>query len=270
MKNEFTWSDDLIREFIAFGRRQMHISDQDYLGMDIKAFKESKQPKKDWEIEAFYYQTDKRNMATKTSNGMFWTGGDMATKQEMLSSVWLIHSVKRLSDNEVFSIGDNTQFGKILHFRISEDFIHVIFDGESSWQFLSVVQKVKEPIPLFTDFNGVKMTDRLQPVFAIRKGTFELYSHHSGEGLGVWLNGWYTTKWLPNPKEKDDRIIELINEHYFIFSTKEAAEEYILMNKLVLSLNDLLSVWGDETATANYYKSAPLFKKFEQLAKSKI
>lgn len=54
-----------------------------------------------------------------------------------------------------------------------------------------------------------------------------------------------------------------------VFAKRENAEEYILMNKPILSLNDLLSVWGfsDEF---DVYKSSPLFQNFKNLAKTKL
>jgi len=57
------------------------------------------------------------------------------------------------------------------------------------------------------------------------------------------------------------------------FSTKEKSEEYILLNKPLLSLNDLLSVWGVSAGfpyNPERYKTAPLFKSFEKLAQSKL
>ena len=57
------------------------------------------------------------------------------------------------------------------------------------------------------------------------------------------------------------------------FSTKEAAEQYILENKPCLSLNDLLEVWADGGKIKNdilLYKEAPLYKNFEQKAKQKL
>ena len=53
------------------------------------------------------------------------------------------------------------------------------------------------------------------------------------------------------------------------FSTKELAEEYILMNKPLLSLNDLLSVWGSEK-DFDVYKESPMFQNFKNLAKTKL
>ena len=46
-------------------------------------------------------------------------------------------------------------------------------------------------------------------------------------------------------------------------------EEHILMNKPLLSLNDLLSVWGD-TNTLDVYSNSPLFTKFKKLANEKL
>ena len=54
-----------------------------------------------------------------------------------------------------------------------------------------------------------------------------------------------------------------------VFAKKEVAEEHILMNKPLLSLNDLLSVWGD-TNTLDVYSNSPLFTKFKKLANEKL
>ena len=53
------------------------------------------------------------------------------------------------------------------------------------------------------------------------------------------------------------------------FAKKENAEEYILMNKPLLSLNDLLSVWGSEK-DFDAYKESPMFQNFKNLAKTKL
>lgn len=70
---------------------------------------------------------------------------------------------------------------------------------------------------------------------------------------------------------------EIINKDYRnnnkIFSTKEAAEQYILENKPCLSLNDLLPLWTDKynitTADLERYRNSDQFKRFQQKAKSK-
>ena len=53
------------------------------------------------------------------------------------------------------------------------------------------------------------------------------------------------------------------------FSTKESAEDYILLNKPILSLNDLISVWGNNK-DFDVYKESPMFKNFKNLAKTKM
>ena len=52
-----------------------------------------------------------------------------------------------------------------------------------------------------------------------------------------------------------------------VFAKKEVAEEHILMNKPILSLNDLLSVWGSDV---EMYKESILFQNFKNLAKTKL
>ena len=54
-----------------------------------------------------------------------------------------------------------------------------------------------------------------------------------------------------------------------IFAKKENLEEYILMNKPVLSLNDLLSVWGNDD-NFDAYTYSPMFQNFKNLAKTKL
>ena len=54
-----------------------------------------------------------------------------------------------------------------------------------------------------------------------------------------------------------------------IFAKKENLEEYILINKPVLSLNDLLSVWGNDD-NFDAYTYSPMFQNFKNLAKTKL
>lgn len=54
-----------------------------------------------------------------------------------------------------------------------------------------------------------------------------------------------------------------------IFAEKENLEEFILMNKPLLSLNDLLSVWGNAD-DFDAYTYSPMFQNFKNLAKTKL
>jgi len=68
------------------------------------------------------------------------------------------------------------------------------------------------------------------------------------------------------------RFLAKQNRDYFkIFSTKEAAEQYILENKPCLSLNDLLEVWdGYKSYNNGHFKGSKMYERFEQKAKQKI
>jgi hypothetical protein len=53
------------------------------------------------------------------------------------------------------------------------------------------------------------------------------------------------------------------------YADKKLAEEWIVMNKPVLSLNNLLSVWG-AMENKDFYAISPLFKNFKEIAENKI
>ena len=145
---------------------------------------------------------------------------------------WKIHSVKRLSDGEIFTIGDiiDTRIDdkykqEILEINLGiNDLLlkdKLIFKTKSGYVVSHIAVKVKQP--LCTTEDGV-----------------DIYL-----GNKSWIlhkNSWYlspaaivhnNSNWTPNE-----------NEAHWRFSTKEKAEEYILMNKPCLSINDLKS-WGD-------------------------
>lgn len=64
-----------------------------------------------------------------------------------------------------------------------------------------------------------------------------------------------------------DKKFDSKKEDMLDFKHKENAEEYILMNKPILSLNNLLSVWGSDV---EMYKESILFQNFKNLAKTKL
>ena len=150
-----------------------------------------------------------------------------------------IHSVKRLSDGkeEIFTIGDKTTLGIITCFRLLDNEIMVDFDNRNSILLKSTqLQHIKEPIFQTEDGVDIFEGDTIYEIFP----TFTIYE----------------TKWY-NYYGKNGKPLK--NKIYF--STKEKAEEYILMNKPCLSLKEI-----KETTTI---KGLSL-KKLEKLVKSKI
>lgn len=69
---------------------------------------------KEWEIVAYHKTSYGRHcITTKRKNGLFLNDDDTAKDgqySEPLWGNWRIHSVKRLSDSEVFSVGDEVEY----------------------------------------------------------------------------------------------------------------------------------------------------------------
>lgn len=161
-----------------------------------------------------------------------------------LSSRESIHSVKRLSDGEVFTIGDkicqvkplkSKSSWKIKEFSLKD--IRCFIAGVN----ITCIEKQKTP--LFTTEDGVD-------IFA-----GDSYWFYNGDIMVEFSSAYIKTGGILSGS----------------FSAKEKAEEYILLNKPLLSLNDLLSVWSDGVLdNVEYFKTSPLFKSFEKLAKSKL
>jgi hypothetical protein len=123
-----------------------------------------------------------------------------------------IKSVKRLSDSEIFTIGDKITDGdlgtcSIRGFKIENNKMHVIYLDYD----YPLEKTVKYKQPLFTTEDGVDIY-KGDEIFIVNK-FFTI-----GFSKGVEYNN-----------HKDNKF----------FSTKEAAQEYIILNKPCLSINDV-------------------------------
>jgi hypothetical protein len=142
-----------------------------------------------------------------------------------------IHSIKRLSDNETFTIGDDINLSrdfekyKINSFLVDKDTIKVWVDDSCRFWYLENVIKTKKL--LFTTEDGVDIYEGNETV-SVDKNTFTI------QGSILWSNTSMNHK----------KVLCLL------FSTKIAAEEWVLMNKPCLSINDLIGIdkeWLDST-----------------------
>ena len=127
-----------------------------------------------------------------------------------------IHSVKRLSDSEVFTVGDKTEFGDIIkYFEIDNKSNLLIIGYKDCEDILEFVKHSKQP--LFTTEDGVDIFKNINkyytPIYIVDKA---LNIRHC---------------------EKDFSVKPSENVKYFF--NKEKAEEYILKHKPCLSLEDL-------------------------------
>lgn len=144
---------------------------------------------------------------------------------EFCLKYYKIHSVKRLSDGEIFTIGDKVQdsltdyltnfkIQEIVCFNKSNKLICTTKSGTTAP--LSTIRHIKKP--LFTTEDGVDIY-KGDKFFTLSKNNINISSLFSVIATG-----------------------HIKNNNYLDFSTKEAAEEYILMNKPCLSINDIVNL----------------------------
>ena len=125
--------------------------------------------------------------------------------------IFKIHSIKRLSDGEIFTIGDKTNFGLISKIVINNNSLSFYFEQKSCGYNLQTLIKWK---PLFTTEDGVDIYDKDITIYRVDTEYYQLMSQ------------------LKSGRVKDFNDI-------LMFSTKEKAEECILLNKPCLSYGDV-------------------------------
>lgn len=156
------------------------------------------------------------------------------------NKVWDIHSIKRVSDGEIFTIGDKAKFltgnsQEIKSFQLRGNEIKVNLEFNS--YLLQSIVKVKEK-PLFITFDKIKVFEG-QLFHCIDSKKFTINPRNGGDGL--------------NFKSK-----EVLSRCY---SFEANAKEWILMNKPCLSINDVLKVYEYEIK---------LKDELKELVKSKL
>ncbi len=204
---------------------------------------------KEYEILSFKFSDDLfgSQILAKDMNGQF--GKYLAKEIDLLSSpIHPIYQVKRLSDGEVLTVGKITIEGSdIEYFKIKNGELVVGLKWLlNHWEtnIASISKQVEQKPILFTTTDLVNIYEG-DEYHAVQKKTFDMIINLQGKLI-------YPEQWAT-------------------FSTLEAATEYILFNKPMQSLNDLLNVWaGDEYTEPDYFKNDPLFLKFKEAAKLKI
>lgn len=177
---------------------------------------------------------------------------------------WDIHSVKRLSDGEVFSIGDTLTEGVIQKITLS-DYNDGIYLDTKNYIGLPLKKWIKNRLVLFTTEDGVDIFegDKIYWInlFTLDKVNCNKYKDDIGEC--DLKDGLISLKDFNKSNKTQD--ISFIG-----FSTKKAAEKYILMNKPCLSLNDVASVYitADKTCKPDDFRSQSY--RIQQLVKQKL
>jgi hypothetical protein len=213
---------------------------------------------KDYEILSFIQNSQCKDLWKKCSSDKWarFNGNHFITipysTEEMLNSSWYkIHSIKRLSDSQIFTVGDNTTTGVIeafefdsnknLYFKVSN-----LVGGFYNYN-LSLLKKIKKP--LFTTEDGIDIYEG-DTIHQIRLETFDYHSY-------IWgtING---KNGIPF-------------DGFKMFSIKEKAEEYILENKPCLSIKDVKYYLDNHRTFGKDYEAKQSFiNKLKELAVNKI
>lgn len=147
---------------------------------------------------------------------------------------------------EIFTIGDKTTLGIITCFRLLDNEIMVDFDNKNSILLRSKqLQHSKQP--LFTTTDGVDIYEG-DNCCSIMKNNFNISNY----------------KWKPTLKYLNT-LKSKIEDNFIIFSTKEKAEEYVLCNKPVLSLNDIKTF-----EQKGFARNSGIFREIEKLVKERL
>lgn len=233
---DFKWTDELVAEY--------SLTNQKMTLYEFKRFVQEReqskqQSNKDWEI------VEKRRKAHEGSYGIIGDGD------------WYIYSVRRLSDNEVFTVGDKQGNLTITHFKIKDGNMYAHF-APSAERDIEINQLQKQKQKLFTTTDG--------------KDIFE------GDEYWFITSGLIGVP-LPNTASSTNGAGKATSSYKY-FSTEEKAKEYIIYNKPLFSISDVMLECEkgsfhnrphdrfDEDYWAIY--NSVLKEKLQQLAQQKI
>lgn len=204
--------------------------------------------KKDYEILS-YKQNITNRLYKKDFNGNFiadngWGLSKPINKHSNIS----IHSVRRLSDNFVITLGDYCKAKK----GSSGEVTTIEFCGNGELRigsdkryYVGINDVVKSEVLFMTEDNvEIREGDKYCCIY---KNNFEPF-----EDLKMFTanNG------------------VVLKDQFLFFSTKEAAENFIICNKPCLSFNDIWNISDNKSSDNNYVVVSK--KELKQLAKSKL
>jgi hypothetical protein len=238
-QNKFEWDENLVAECYQYIKQDTAGTLTPFGVMEnIRHFIASKTKPKEYEILSFSHNlfgVEVLKSIKRNDDGTF--GAYFVEESVFLNShTHKIDSVRRTSDNKVFSIGiDGVQ-----SFYIECGKLWARCGNKGTLE-LSELQKAKQPILTTHDGKDIFEGDKICPV----SNSFEVY-----EEIICYANWYRTTK----------------ESFIAYFSTKEAAETYVLMNKPMLSIKDVEQCYTSPKPSPLYNE---MYKNLIELAKSK-
>ena len=193
--------------------------------------------KKDPKFETYFYINQGLNPCTRLEDILKYP------------KIYLIHSVKR-KDGEIFTIGDKV-FSEYVNYTINK--ICIVNDK----CMVSALYDINNPNGSRLHYNLNNLKKHKQPLFTTEDGV-DIF-----EGDKYFI----CTASLSNCINNEGIVSKFFkpNPNYKYFSTKEKAEEYILMNKPCLSLKEIYDLTDKNSGL---YNESDLEKLVKQKLKS--
>lgn len=218
MNNDNFWTDANVADFatgfaigVKLENKELHPYDA------MQKFKESKKAVPEYEILSVYHK-ERRHIE------------EAMDKCAEPNEHWAIHSVKRNSDGSVFTVGDIVDTWKhngyppsqkIKKFFLNEGLLYIQWEQgkgcNDGCMTLNAIQKVKEPIVLFTTEDGIKIYEG-DCFFTLNLCSWVIVSDWKYQDL-TGFN---------------------LEKNYKYFSTKEAAETFVWKHKELLSFREVM------------------------------
>ena len=186
---------------------------------------------KDYEVLDFKIPGNEHWEVTKIGNGTWNNWSDLHVKNQLEKNIWKIKRVKRLSDGEIFQIGDRIDNKEQLcknskiesfAFDTKNNILVWVHNDKPEFKVGLTIDSITKSKPiLFTTEDGVDIFEGDEFYYV----KFIQVNHTIGKPFEVVIGNYPSFEYEPQ------------YEKYF--SKKEKAEEYIIMNKPCLSYNDL-------------------------------
>ena len=219
----FTWTNELVLEFFFNANRQATAEKA------ITDFIASKQKSLGYEILLIKSKYSGLSIRYESGKAIWRSDTDEPRTLSRTTEIKEIHlphyyilEVKRLSDGEVFAVGDNTREGIIKSFEIDNSFkggLKIIFNDNGVQTFLRTQKETPKKQPILTTHDGVELFEG-DDEFDVDLEDFEI--NHC--------------KCIPITTKDWDAANKA-------FSTKEAAEHFVIMNKPHLSVQDVVDCY---------------------------
>lgn len=202
----------------------------------------------EYTILSFY---DGFNVYNKYSTGFSINMRYFYSEEDLLKKLTnQIYSVLRKSDGEIFTVGDNYNLGTIKSIELKDN-TPIFHNGNGSSSGLKVTVKSK-PV-LFTTEDNVDIFDENLEVYSVltKSGWDQRITTYGGYGKA--LNGTAFTTDSPW-------------KHFY---SKSAREEYILLNKPCLSLNDFIKLKENHKYSIGAMQTTSYINQLKELVISK-